>query len=88
MIQAVMAANDVTSVTPGTITHNDSNVTVYYPGGSFQLYLSLPTRGEWHWNTDGMVDKGCFEDVNGCAALSEGRWTCKATRSCSNCTCS
>ena len=91
-LQAGMAENDVSSITPGTVTAGATSMTVYYPGGSFQLetYLHLPTHGEWHWNTDGMVDKGCYYAGGGagCHALSEGKWTYTSGRSCRNCTCS
>jgi len=88
------------SVIAGTISPYDNTKTVYYLGkvwsdgsqqnGSFQLetYLHLPTTGEWHWTTDCMIDKGCYEGGGECCAYSEGNWTCTKHRSCSNCACS
>lgn len=87
-----MSDNSVTSVTAGAVIPNNNNKTVYYPGGSFTLetYIHLPPHGEWHWATDGMIDKGCYDGGGKCCAYFEGSWTCTDGLNCSsgNCACS
>lgn len=88
VLMAGMYDNSVDSITAGTVTPSDNNKTVYYPGGSFQMetYMHMPS-GEWHWNADGIVDKGCYERSGDCVVYSGDNWTCTRGLSCSNCTC-
>jgi len=79
-----MADESIGAITAGTITNAESTKTVVGSGGSFDLetYMHLPTNGNWHWSTSGVVDAGAYEGGGTCCAYVNGTWTCTSGTSC------
>jgi general secretion pathway protein G len=79
-----MADESIGAITAGTITNAEDTKTVVGSGGSFDLetYMHLPTNGNWHWTTSGVVDAGAYEGGGTCCAYVNGTWTCTAGQTC------